>query len=54
MKHKQVLVNLIEFKLVEFKEINSLINALGDKTIRQLIIELMTKSGNTTFITIER
>ena len=47
-------MNLIEFKVVEFKEIDSLINALGDKTIRQLIMKLETKDGNTMFVGIKR
>ena len=53
MQHKQVLANLIKFKVVKFEEIDSLINMLGDKRIRQLIIELKTKDRNTMFVVIE-
>ena len=54
MKHKQVLSNLVEFKLAGFEEIHSLINALGNKTIRQLVMELKIEGGDKIFIAIER
>ena len=54
MKHKQVLANLIEFKLTEFQEIDAPISALQDKTIRQLIMDLKTVDGETIFIAVER
>ena len=34
MKHKQVLANLVELKLGDFEEIDSLIRELEDQTIR--------------------
>ena len=43
MKYKQVLANWVEFKLEDFEEIDSLISALEDQTIRQLIMDLETK-----------
>ena len=54
IKHKQVLANLVDFKLTEFEEINLPIRDLNDRTIRQLIMDLKTESRETIFITIER
>ena len=54
MKHKQVLANLVDFKLPDFQEIDSPISNLQGSTIRQLIMALKTEKGETTFITIER
>ena len=54
MKHKQILVNLVELKLGDFEEINLSINALDKKTIRQSIIDLETKDEKNMFIAIER
>ena len=34
MKHRQVLANLVEFKLTDFKEIDSPIRNLENKTVR--------------------
>ena len=45
MKHRQVLANLVEFKLTDFEEIDAPIKSLEDKTIRQLIMDLKSKSG---------
>ena len=52
--HGQVLANLVEFKLTDFKDINLLIKNLENKTIRELIMNLESKSGNKIFIVIER
>ena len=54
MKYKQVLANLVEFKLVEFEDIDSPISSLKNKTIRKIIMELETEGGNKMFIAIER
>ena len=54
MKHKQVLANLVDFKLTDFQEIDSPISDLQGKTIRQLIMDLKTKDGETIFIAVER
>ena len=54
MKHKQVLANLIDLKLPDFQEIDSPINKLQGKTIRQLIMDLKTDKGDTMFIVVER
>ena len=54
MKHKQVLANIVEFKLTNFQEIDSPISDLQGKTIRQLIMDLRTKDGETIFIAAER
>ena len=54
MKHKQVLANLVEFKLADFQEIDSPISDLQGKTIRQLIMDLKNKDGETIFIAVER
>ena len=51
--HRQVLANLVEFKLADFEDIDSLIKNLGNKTIRELIMNLESKSGNKLFIIIE-
>ena len=53
IKHKQILANLVEFKLVDFEEVDLLIGALDNKTIRELIMNLDFKSENKIFITIE-
>jgi len=54
IKHKQVLANLVDYRLTEFEEIDSPISALQGKTIRQLIMDLKTEKGETIFIAIER
>ena len=54
LKHKKVLANLVDVKLNEFEEIDSPISALDNKTIRQLIMDLETESGEKIFTTIER
>ena len=53
MKHKQVLANLVEFKLVDFEEIDLPISILENKIIRELIIILDSKSGDKIFIMID-
>ena len=54
MKHKQVLANLVELKLEDFEEIDSLIRELDDQIIRQLIMDLETKEKKKIFIATER
>ena len=54
MKHRQVLANLVEFKLTDFEEIDSPIKSLEDKTICQLIMDLKSKSGDKLCIARER
>lgn len=54
IKHKQVLANLVDYRLTEFEEIDSPISALQGKTIRQLIMDLKMEKGETIFIAIER
>ena len=54
MKHKQVLANLIDFKLIKFLEIDLPISDLQGKTISQLIMDLKTKDGETIFVVVER
>ena len=54
MKHKQALTNLLDFKLVEFDQIDSPISDLEGTTIRQLIMNLETRGRETIFIVIER
>ena len=49
-----MLANLVEFKLIEFEEIDSLISNLENKTIRQLIMDLETEGKEKIFIAIER
>ena len=53
IKHKQVLANLVEFKLNDFQDIDSPISVLQGKTIRQLIMDLKTKDSKTIFIAVE-
>ena len=53
IKHKQVLVNLVDLKLTKFEKIDSPINALEDKVIRRLIIELKTEGQNKILIAIK-
>ena len=52
MIHRQVLSNLVEFKLADFEDINSLIKNLGNKTIRELIMNLESKSGKKLYIAV--
>ena len=40
MRRDKVLANLVEFKLMEFKEIDTPIKTLENKTICKLIIDL--------------
>ena len=53
MMHGQVLANLVEFKLTDFEDIDSLIKNLDNKMIRELIMNLESKSGDKIFIAIE-
>ena len=54
MKHRQVLVNLVEFKLTDFEEMDAPIKSLEDKTIRQLIMGLKSASRDKLCIAVER
>jgi len=54
IKHKQVMANLVDHKLTEFTDIDSPISTVEGKTIRQLIVELKTKEGQTMFVAIEK
>ena len=54
MMHGQVLANLVEFKLTDFEDIDLSIKNLDNKTIRELIMNLESKSGDKIFIAIER
>ena len=54
IKHKQILANLVEFKLVDFEEVDLLISVLDNKTIRELIMNLKSKSGDQIFVTIKQ
>ena len=51
--HRQVLANLVEVKFTNFSNFYSLIKALIDKIIRELIISLLSQSGDKLFIVIE-
>ena len=53
MKHKQVLAELVEFKLVDFNKIDSLVSTLENNMIRELIINLESKSKNKVFIIVK-
>ena len=46
MMYSQVLANLVEFKLTDFEDIDSLIKNLDNKTIRELIMNLESKSSD--------
>jgi len=54
MIHRQVLSNLVEFKLTDFEDIDSLIKKLENKRIRELIMNLESKSGEKLYIAVER
>ena len=54
MKHKQVLAELVEFKLVDFNKIDSLVSTLENNMIRELIINLESKSKNKVFIIVKQ
>ena len=51
--HGQVLANLVEYKLTDFKDIDLSIKNLDNKMIRDLIMNLESKSGNKIFIAIK-
>ena len=53
MIHSQVLANLVEYKLTDFEDIDSSIKNLDNKTIRELIMTLESKSSDKIFIAIE-
>ena len=48
-----MLANLVEFKLIDFEDINSSIKNLDNKMIRELIMNLESKSSDKIFIAIE-
>ena len=50
----QALANLVAFKLMEFEEITSLISALENKTIRQLMMDFKRGGRDKILIAIER
>ena len=54
MKHRQVLANLVEFKLADFEEIDLPIRNLENKTVCQIIMNLKSKSGDKLCVAIER
>ena len=54
IKHKQILANLVDFKLVDFEEVDSLISIEDNKTIRELIMNSKSKSENKIFLVIEQ
>ena len=54
MMHSQVLANLVEYKLTDFEDIDSSIKNLDNKTIRELIMNLESKSSDKIFIAIKR
>ena len=54
IKHKQVMANLVDLKMNDFDTIDSPIRSLKNKTLRQLIMNLASASGEQLFITIER
>ena len=51
--HGQVLANLVEYKLIDFEDIDSSIKNLDNKTIREFIMTLESKSSDKIFIAIE-
>ena len=51
---EEVFANLVEIKLTDFEDIDSLIKALEEKPIRELIVNLESKKGDKLFISIER
>ena len=53
MMYGQVLANLVDFKLIDFEDIDSLIKNLDNKMIRELIMNLESKSSNKIFIAIK-
>ena len=53
IKYEKILANLVELKLVDFEEVDSPISVLDKKIIRELIMNLESKSGDKIFITIE-
>ena len=53
IKHKQILANPVEFKLVDCEEVDLLISILNNKKIRELIMNLKSKSGDKIFIIIK-
>ena len=54
IKSRQVLANLVEFKLIEFKEIDALTKLIKNKTIYEPIMDLKSEGGDKLFIAIER
>ena len=49
IKHNQILANLVEFKLVDFVVVDSPISVLDSKMIRELIMNLKSKSEGQDF-----
>ena len=45
VKHKQVMSNLVDFKMCDLDTIDSPIRSLENKTLRSLIMDLKSKSG---------
>ena len=54
IKHKQVMANLVDLKMNDLDTIDSPIRSLKNKTLRQLIMNLASASGEKLFIAIER
>lgn len=53
MVHKEVIANLAQLKLPNFEDIDLPAKALEDKTIRYLIMNSQSKTGDKLFIVIE-
>ena len=54
VKHKQVLNNIVNFRMVEIDNINSPIKKLEHKMLRKLIMNIKTVSGERVFLAIEK
>ena len=53
MVYKQVIANLVEFKLTDFEEIDTPIKQLENTIVRKLIMNLESSTGDKLFLAIE-
>ena len=54
VKHKQILNNMIDFRIIEINNITSPIKKLECKTLCELIIDTKTALGERVFLAIEK
>ena len=54
LKHAKLLNNMVDFKMIDTKNVNSLIKKMENITLRELIMSMETKDGEKVCLAIEK